>query len=375
MPTMIKKDDKAMEPPNEKPHRKIERDDVPESSNHIPPPESGVLKGGKVNSKTRALKAVTSIIADADENPQKKVNNETNGVQKQKTEDLSKRIGKFEYLFYKFLLVLLYICFGSFRYGQYQYHKMKLRIFSIIYNHAYTPQLIRQDVIPLKKIPKRLAAILEVKPVGDVGGGVTGLLNDASEIVCWTVSAGIKHLTLYDYDGILQRNVPELRMEIHSNLAKYFGPAHVPNYAVKIPHSNKIFYNLDGIETETDVGNEIEANQEKDKIAIEISLLSNRDGRETIVDLTKTMAELCAVNELSVSDITMDLVDSELKQLVGPEPDLLLYFGPSLDLQGFPPWHIRLTEFYWEKDNNEVIYSVFIRGLRQYAGCKVNVGK
>ena len=102
---------------------------------------------------------------------------------------------------------------------------------------------------------------------------------------------------------------------------------------------------------------------------------SNRDGRETIVDLTKTMAELCAVNELSVSDITMDLVDSELKQLVGPEPDLLLYFGPSLDLQGFPPWHIRLTEFYWEKDNNEVIYSVFIRGLRQYAGCKVNVGK
>lgn len=101
---MIKKDDKAMEPPNEKPHRKIERDDVPESSNHIPPPESGVLKGGKVNSKTRALKAVTSIIADADENPQKKVNNETNGVQKQKTEDLSKRIGKFEYLFTSFYL-------------------------------------------------------------------------------------------------------------------------------------------------------------------------------------------------------------------------------------------------------------------------------
>ncbi|KOH00187.1 ditrans,polycis-polyprenyl diphosphate synthase [Saccharomyces eubayanus] len=374
MPTMIKKDDKTMDPPNEKPHKKIERDDIPESSNHIPPPEASVLRGGKINSKTRAMKAVTSIIVNTDEKPQKS-SNKVDGAEKPETGHWSSNIGKFEYIFYKFLLVMLYICFGLFRYGQYQYNKMKLRIFSIIYNHAYTPQLIRQDVVSLKKIPKRLAAILEIKPVGDVGGGVTGLLNDASEIVCWTVSAGIKHLVLYDYDGLLQRNVPELRKEIHSNLAKYFGPSHVPNYAVKIPHSNKTFYNLDGIESETDSGEVVNGNDEGSGIAIEVSLLSNRDGRETIVDLTKTMAELCSVNELSVSDITMDLVDSELKQLVGPEPDLLLYFGPSLDLQGFPPWHIRLTEFYWEKDNNEVIYSVFIRGLRQYAGCKVNVGK
>ena len=106
---MIKKDDKTVEPPNEKPHRRIERNDIPESSNHIPPPESSVLKGGKVNSKTRALKAVTSILADADEKPQKRSNDEGDGTKKQRSEYWGKGIGKFEYIFYKFLLVMLYL--------------------------------------------------------------------------------------------------------------------------------------------------------------------------------------------------------------------------------------------------------------------------
>lgn len=26
------------------------------------------------------------------------------------------------------------------------------------------------------------------------------------------------------------------------------------------------------------------------------------------------------------------------------EPDLVIIFGPKLDLDGFPPWHVRLSE-------------------------------
>lgn len=329
-------------------------------STHIPPPATSALKGGNANTKARTLKAITESLFITDKQ-RHEANKQDNGFWK------TNRMNYFEYLFYKILLVGLYIVYGFFRYGEYQYNKMRLRIYNIIYNPSNTPQLIRQDVIKLAKIPKRLAAILEVKPVGDVGGGLKGLLNDGSKMVCWTVSAGIKHLTLYDYDGVLQKNVQDFRNEIHVKLAKYYGPSNVPKYAIRIPHSNKVFYNKD------DVTEHI--TKEDKKVAIEISLLSIRDGRETIVDLTKTMADLCKSNDLKVSDITIQLVDSELTQLVGPEPDLLLYFGPSLDLQGFPPWHIRLTEFYWDQDNNEVTYSVFIRGLREYAGCKMNVGK
>lgn len=274
---------------------------------------------------------------------------------------------KFKFFFYKALLICLYIGFAIIRYFQYEYNRMKIRLLNIAYSPSNTPQLIRQDVLKLDKIPKRIAAILERKSEGDIGGGISGLLNDGSELVCWTVSAGIKYLILYDYDGGLKRNIYEFRQSIHNKLAQYYGPKNVPKFAIKIPHLNKIYFNaFDG---DSDMPRD-----NKCKVMIEISLLSNKDGRATIVDLTRTMADLCSKNELKLDDITMKLVDAELTQLVGMEPDLLLYFGPCLNLQGFPPWHVRLTELYWEPDNDDVTYSVFIRGLQKYSSCKINVG-
>ncbi|CAB4253980.1 similar to Saccharomyces cerevisiae YDL193W NUS1 Putative prenyltransferase, required for cell viability [Maudiozyma barnettii] len=343
------------------------------SSFHIPPPAASRMKGGSANTKRRTVQAISKSIFVDNRNintsstiksqNDKNNNKATTTAVSSNTFWKSENTNYFKFTFYKIVLAILFFMFGIFRYGQLQYNKSKLKILDLLYNPSNTPQLIRQDVVKLNKIPSRLAAILEVKPIGDVGGGLKGILNDASELVSWTISAGVKHLSLYDYDGVLQKNTDELRNAIYEHLSIYYGPANVPNFAIRIPHFNKVLYNKKG---QGDI---------KSKVAIEVSLLSNRDGRETIVDLTRTMAELCSNKELNVDDITVDLVDTELKQLVGQEPDLLLYFGPSLDLQGYPPWHIRLTEFFWEEDNNQVTYSVFIRGLKQYAGCKVNVGK
>ncbi|SCU92677.1 LAMI_0E11540g1_1 [Lachancea mirantina] len=288
-------------------------------------------------------------------------------------EKLSKKAGalsanssRLEFVFYKVFLCLFFLTYACFRYFQYTVNKIKIHVLNIAYSPSNTPQLIRQDVLKLSKLPKRLAAILEIKSEGDVGGGVSGLINDGSDLVAWSVSAGIKHLTLYDFDGYLKKNVHEFREGVHHKLSKYYDPSNVPKFAVRVPQWNSVYYNSSSTEFN---------GTSTKKVAIEISLLSNRDGRETIVDLTRTMAELCTNNEMKLADVTMKLIDSELLQLVGPEPDLLLYFGPRLDLQGFPPWHIRLTEFYWEEDNDQVTYSVFIRGLKTYSACKVNVGK
>ena len=328
------------------------------SAYHVPPPATSRLNGGTANTKTRSIQAIANTVL-TDNRPGKLADGSDSASNKP-------QVSYVGYTFYKTLLAVMFFFYGMFRYCQLQYNRCKLKIFDILNSPSNIPQLIRQDVVKLAKIPSRLAAILEMKPVGDVGGGLHGLLNDASEVVCWTISAGVKHLTLYDHDGAMQRNIDQFRNEVYEHLSMYYGPDNVPNYAVKIPHYNQVFYNRKDSPVPTD---------KHTKVAIEVSILSNRDGRQTIVDLTRTMAELCSAGDLDVGDITVDLVDSELKQLVGPEPDLLLYFGPALDLQGFPPWHIRLTEFFWEEDNNQVTYSVFIRGLKQYAGCKVNVGK
>lgn len=334
----------------------------PVASGRVPPPEASVLRSGLARSKVQMVKAITeSVMLDDDqEMVQRKLKRSS-----QEKSLFHRKTGKIQYVMCKVLLMIMYLVYGFYRYFQYEYNKMKLRLLNIMYNPSNTPQLIRQDVNKLKKIPKRLAAILEMKSASYVGGGVKGLMNDGSELVCWTVSAGIKHLILYDYDGVLKSNVQDFRAEIRAKLGKYYGPSNIPKYAIRIPHLNKIYFNDEDDSASTG----------RSKVAIEISLLSNRDGRETIVDLTRTMADLCASRELKISNITMKLVDKELTHLVGPEPDLLLYFGPALDLQGFPPWHIRLTELHWEEDNDDVVYSVFIRGLQKYSACKINVGK
>lgn len=49
-------------------------------------------------------------------------------------------------------------------------------------------------------------------------------------------------------------------------------------------------------------------------------------------------------SKLSIEDISIDLVDVELTDNVLGEPDLLVLFSPYVELQGYPPWQIRLTE-------------------------------
>src|SRR5699024_2872498 len=108
--------------------------------------------------------------------------------------------------------------------------------------------------------------------------------------------------------------------------------------------------------------------------SITLLLLSSTDGRETFVDLTKTLAEMSQNGKLMPENVTPELVDAEISEIttqpsqstptdakadidqpivsIKPEPDLLLVFGRFLKLDGYPPWHIRLTEMYCTGDRS-----------------------
>lgn len=77
---------------------------------------------------------------------------------------------------------------------------------------------------------------------------------------------------------------------------------------------------------------------------LSILLLSASDGRRTVVDLTKTLAEMSQKGKLAPKDISQELIDAELTESVMGEPDLLMLFADSVHLQGYPPWQVRLTE-------------------------------
>jgi undecaprenyl pyrophosphate synthase len=79
--------------------------------------------------------------------------------------------------------------------------------------------------------------------------------------------------------------------------------------------------------------------------------------------------------KISPSDISIDLVDAELTESVMSEPDLLILFSPSVELQGYPPWQIRLTEIFHVPDNQGVGYQVFYRALSSFAKAQMRFGR
>jgi undecaprenyl pyrophosphate synthase len=108
---------------------------------------------------------------------------------------------------------------------------------------------------------------------------------------------------------------------------------------------------------------------------LSILLLSAEDGRDSLVDLTKTLAEMSQRSKLSSNDISQELLDAELTESVMGEPDLLVLFGPMVELSGYPPWQIRLTEIFHVQDNHGVGYQVFLRALYNYANAQMRFGR
>ncbi|KAG7660497.1 uncharacterized protein J8A68_005916 [[Candida] subhashii] len=267
-----------------------------------------------------------------------------------------------------FLLLSLFFIISIYKNFQFIYRRLYLKFLTLTYYPNKSPQVIREDVSKLSKIPKTISCLLDLKDVDDENGGLDGLINQVSELSAWAISSGISGLIIYEYTGALTHSgdtLAKLSRYISKNLTLYFGSETIPTFSIKVPHKNLIIYSDSTI-------NKSNANV---KVDLEISLISYIDGKPTLVELTKTMSELAIHNELSVNDITSQLIDEELMELVGPEPDLLISFAPSLNLEDYPPWHIRLTEIYWEPDNKDVNYAVFIRALQQFSNCKVNVGK
>jgi dehydrodolichyl diphosphate syntase complex subunit NUS1 len=108
---------------------------------------------------------------------------------------------------------------------------------------------------------------------------------------------------------------------------------------------------------------------------LQILLISAEDGRDSLVDLTKTLAEMAQKGKISSEDVTAELVNAELSESVMDEPQLLVLFGPSVELDGYPPWQVRLTEIYNVQDNNGVGYQVFLRALYNFADAQMRFGR
>ncbi|KAL2146705.1 hypothetical protein VTI28DRAFT_2856 [Corynascus sepedonium] len=270
-----------------------------------------------------------------------------------------------------FVFALIHIFFSLYIRLRQAYHAVANRIHSIYYHHHRTPELIQRDIKGLRRLPNHLSVILTLEDQRRSGAGLEKLINEVANIAAWCASAGIPQLSIYEKTGILKGYLKDTHRAVTQEMYAYFGPNY-PSVTLSAPHIPPL--ESSAPPNGTDYHSSSDEDEEPRK-HLSILLISAEDGRDSIVDLTKTLAEMSQRKKLNTADITMELVDAELREGVMSEPDLLILFGPHVDLAGYPPWQVRLTEIFHVQDNQEVGYQVFYRGLRNYAGAQMRKGR
>ncbi|KAI9798414.1 MAG: hypothetical protein M1833_004808 [Piccolia ochrophora] len=266
---------------------------------------------------------------------------------------------------YFLAFTLIHTLFSAYVRVRQAYHAILDRVFAILYYHHRTPELIQRDVKQLSRLPDHLSVILTHNDERSGGAGLEGLIHELAEVAAWCACAKIPLLSVYEKSGILKGYLPTTHRAVASRLHSYFGRQR-PGIQLRAPHVSS-YLNGDRVE-------EIPPLQGTDG-HLSILLLSSEDGRDNLVDLTKTLAEMSQRGKLSATDISPDLVDAEVSESVMGEPDLLVLFGPHVQLQGYPPWQVRLTEIFHAQDNTSVGYQVFLRALHKYAKAQMRLGR
>jgi dehydrodolichyl diphosphate syntase complex subunit NUS1 len=245
------------------------------------------------------------------------------------------------------------------------YHALKDRIIAVLYYHHRTPELIQKDVKGLSRLPKHISVILKLEDGGRSGAGLEALVDEVAEISAWCACVGIPTLSVYESTGILKGYVPATHRAVSRKLASYLGPDH-PALTLRAPHMPSM---------ESASNSPTSEGPRPPMQHLSVLLISAEDGRDSLVDLTKTLAEMSQRSKLSPEDISIDLVDAEITESVMGEPELLVLFGPTVELLGYPPWQVRLTEIFHVQDNQGMGYQVFLRALYNYANAQMRFGR
>ncbi|EED15936.1 conserved hypothetical protein [Talaromyces stipitatus ATCC 10500] len=304
---------------------------------------------------------------------------------------------------HRLIYVLIHLCLGFYIRITQTIAAVTDRVLAVTYYHHRSPELIARDVKGLSRLPEHLSVLLKLRKREE--DALQTLMDETAELAAWTTCAGIPVLSVYE------------KTAISDKLALYYGsPSNQPHLCICAPHHSSYA-----------PASHIKSKGQK-KPSLTVLLLSHSDGRETLVDLTKTLTEMAQSGKLSPNDISTKLIDAEISELtsclssssssssppspppasssvpnesysdndtemlpsslfhpIKPEPDLLIIFGPIVRLEGYPPWQVRLTEIFCTGDktssiaggNEEVTveYQGFLRALWRYARASFRYGR
>ncbi|RIA95670.1 Decaprenyl diphosphate synthase-like protein [Glomus cerebriforme] len=250
-------------------------------------------------------------------------------------------------LIYNFLLMILQ--------SVYLLYKLYLSIPSLFLRRRTTTnatQLFGDDIKYLDKIPKHLAVMFWNDDVQEER------LIEVAQLCCWSWCFGVKIVSIYEPEGHLKNYAHLLQSHINIISREFITLEKI------IPTIQVMSLN-----SSSSIGNE--TNQSD----LLVNLVSRSDGRARIVETTKSITKDVIQEKIKCEDVNVQELDKRLSISQFPEPQLLILFSPRIDLDGFPPWHIHLTEIFHVPDNQKFSYSIFLQGLRKYSRCNQRFGK
>ncbi|KAI0094825.1 hypothetical protein BDY19DRAFT_44932 [Irpex rosettiformis] len=283
------------------------------------------------------------------------------------------------------------------------------------------------------KLPRHVAILLAstLEHVSD--SFEQEVLQNVEQAVGWCRQAGIQRLTLYDRQGILSRLSFDLRARIlrvaedatvttsESELEYPLTPplSDSPSSPRSLSPKQEILPKLHVATLKLDISPAKRKNSGRGTVKRRVSrkdsdsvippttidIVSYESGKTAIAEVANALVRNYDRNSSRTKLEEFTLSVNELQSLVEsekgfPAPDLMLihYFTPYtlpkavLELFGFSPWHISLTEFYYSiypsswwahssserKDTDTYIPFQEIdlrRALDQYAGAEMRLGK
>lgn len=211
-------------------------------------------------------------------------------------------------------------------------------VYLLVYN-----RLLRGDKLPqLRKLPQHLTVLLPSSPPTSPASTNSKHLDILVNLVLWSLATNIQYVSFYDPLGLLVKWEDELMKRIQSRMNK----------------SQRLIWH--GANT---TGKNGFAGPK-----VHVKILSA--GRASLVDACRQLSHTEQV--LTVPIISKHL----LTNYEFPDPQLAIYFGEYLNLCGYPPWQIRLTEFiHAGRHLHAFDEREFFSVLQFYSKCQQRVGK
>ncbi|GJQ74822.1 hypothetical protein Trydic_g21659 [Trypoxylus dichotomus] len=170
---------------------------------------------------------------------------------------------------------------------------------------------------------------------------------DLTNIVLWSIAAGIPFISFYDYKGLLKQSEELFQDQIKDE---------------KSLDDHIIWHNTHkGTYRNGYIGRKIH-----------IKVLSALDGKAQFAELCKRYSQ----EKVDIEKMTVQTLDSCLKEYYEfPDPNLAIYFGKALSVYDYPPWQISITEFLNIQSHHNIHHKEFINVLSRYNKCEQRLGK